>query len=373
MRQLVQPFFDPQRCLIIAEVAQAHDGSLGTAHAFIDAVARTGADAVKFQTHLADAESTPGEPWRVKFSAQDVNRYSYWKRIEFTEEQWRGLKQHANERKLMFLSSPFSLAAVELLSRVGVAAWKIASGEVNNLPLVEQISASGLPIILSSGMNSLDELDESIKLVQSQRAPLAVLQCTSAYPCPPEQIGLNVISELRQRYGCAAGLSDHSGTIFPGLAAATLGIEVLEVHVTLSRESFGPDVSSSVTSSELRQLVDGIRFIERMKSHPVNKDAMAKHLAPLRSLFTKSIVARIDLPAGTLLRPEHLTLKKPGTGLPPSRLSNLLDRRLKQAIARDTMIFEEQLESLSESIAPSAATHAPHCDGQWAKPGSCRQ
>ena len=118
---------------IIAEVAQAHDGSLGMAHAYIDAIANAGADAVKFQTHIASAESTPGEPWRVKFSQQDATRYDYWKRMEFTEEQWQGLKKHADERGLKFLSSPFSVEAVELLTRVGVAAWKVASGEVSNV------------------------------------------------------------------------------------------------------------------------------------------------------------------------------------------------------------------------------------------------
>src|SRR5918992_3358857 len=124
-------------CMIIAEVAQAHDGSLGMAHAFIDAIATTGADAVKFQTHIASAESTPTEPWRIQFSRQDTSRYDYWKRMEFTEAQWSGLKQHADERGLIFLSSPFSIEAVELLERVGVAAWKVASGEVSNRPLFE--------------------------------------------------------------------------------------------------------------------------------------------------------------------------------------------------------------------------------------------
>ena len=141
-------------CMIVAEVAQAHDGSLGSAHAFIDAIANAGADAVKFQTHIAAAESTPAEPWRVKFSYQDATRYDYWKRMEFTEAQWLGLKNHAEERKLLFLSSPFSMEAVELLQRIGIRAWKIASGELTNVPMLGRIVESGLPIILSSGMSS---------------------------------------------------------------------------------------------------------------------------------------------------------------------------------------------------------------------------
>jgi N,N'-diacetyllegionaminate synthase len=126
---------EDQPCLIVAEVAQAHDGSLGMAHAYIDAIADAGANAVKFQTHIAAAESTPQEPWRIKFSQQDATRYDYWQRMEFTETQWLGLKDHAGERGLIFLSSPFSIEAVDLLSRVGVAAWKVPSGETSNTPM----------------------------------------------------------------------------------------------------------------------------------------------------------------------------------------------------------------------------------------------
>jgi N,N'-diacetyllegionaminate synthase len=137
-------------CLVVAEVAQSHDGSLGLAHAFVDAIADAGADAVKFQTHIAAAESTPAEPWRVKFSRQDATRYDYWKRMEFSEEAWKGLKEHADARGLWFLSSPFSEEAAALLDRVGVAAWKVASGETSNLPLLERLVADGRPVLLST-------------------------------------------------------------------------------------------------------------------------------------------------------------------------------------------------------------------------------
>ena len=331
------------KCCVVAEVAQAHDGSLGTAHAFIDACARAGADAIKFQTHIAAAESTPGEPWRVKFSRQDASRYDYWKRMEFTEEQWHGLKQHADECGIQFLSSPFSIEAVDLLTRVGVAAWKVASGEVSNTPMLERMLATGLPMLLSSGMSPLHELDAAVALVQRQGVPLTVLQCTSAYPCPPEKIGLNLLPFFRDRYSCPVGLSDHSGTIYAGLAATTLGATMLEVHVTFSREMFGPDVPASITFEELRQLVDGIRFIEAMTAHPVDKDAMAETMVPLRHLFTKSVVARTDLLPGTVLRAEHLTVKKPGTGIPAARLHELLGRTLRCTVARDQYLEEAHL------------------------------
>ena len=174
---------------------------------------------------------------------------------------------------------------------------------------------------------------------------LAVLQCTSAYPCPPEKIGLNLLPSFRERYGCAVGLSDHSGTIFPGLAAvASAGIEVLEIHVTFSRAMFGPDVPASVTFEELRRLVDGIRFIERMTENPVDKDASARETAGLHALFTKSVVARRDLPAGKVLEAGDLGSKKPGTGVPASRMSELIGARLTRPIAADELLRDGDWE-----------------------------
>ena len=330
--------------LVIAAVAQAHDGSLGTAHAYIDAVAGAGADVVKFQTHIASAESTPEEPWRVNFSPQDATRYDYWKRMEFTEEQWRGLSEHCHERGVVFISSPFSLEAIDLLQRVGQPAWKIASGEVGNYVFLDRILETGAPVLVSSGMSPIAEVDAAVARVKRKGVPLGVLQCTSAYPCPSEKVGLNMIPFFRERYDCWVGLSDHSATIYPGLAAATLGIDVLEVHVTLSREMFGPDVAASLTTGELRQLVEGIRFIERMKASPVDKDALAAAAEPLRRIFTRSIVARADLPAGTVIAESNVALKKPGTGLPPERLAGLLGRRLRHALAADDPIKEDDLE-----------------------------
>lgn len=327
-------------CLVVGEVALAHDGSLGFAHAFVDAIADAGADAVKFQTHIPEAESTPAEPFRVLFSRQDASRYAYWQRTAFDEDAWRGLADHARERGLLFLSTPFSLDAIELLERVGVPAWKIGSGEVSNAQLIERMAASGLPVLLSSGMSSLAELDAAVGRLDA-RVPYAVLQCTSAYPSPPERIGLNLLAELRERYRCPVGLSDHSGTIFPALAAVTLGASIIEVHVTLSRAMFGPDVPASLTSDELQTLVSGVRFIETALAHPVDKDAYAAELGELRAVFGRSVVARVDLPAGTVLDDEHLAFKKPGTGVPPDRVESILGRRLARDVTADTLLSEE--------------------------------
>ncbi len=332
--------------MIIAEVGQAHDGSLGTAHAFIDAVAGAGADAVKFQTHLADAESTVDEPWRVRFSRQDETRLDYWRRMEFTEAQWSGLREHAHERGLEFHSSPFSLEAVELLARVGIDRWKIASGEVGNRPLLAAVAADGRPVIVSSGMSDLPEVEQAVTMLREAGRDVTVLQCTSAYPCPPEELGLNLIAEYRDRFAVPVGLSDHSGTIAAGIAAATLGAAALEVHVTFSRQAFGPDVSSSLTIEELAALVNGVRFVTTALDHPATTDK-ASTRDTMRSLFTRSVAAARPLPAGHILEAGDLTLKKPGTGIPADRLDSLLGRRTAHAVDPDRLLVDEDLEPAS--------------------------
>jgi len=222
--------------------------------------------------------------------------------------------------------------------------WKVASGEVGNLAMLERLVATGRPIILSSGMSDLSELDAASARVKAAGLPLAVLQCTTAYPCPPERVGLNMLSSFRERYGSFVGLSDHSGTIYPALAGAAIGMDVFETHVTLSRDAFGPDVKASVTPAELRQIVDGIRFIESMRANPVDKDTMAREMAPLRNIFTKSVVARRALPAGAVLAEADLAVKKPGTGIPGNRLAEVIGRRLRRSVTVDELLRAEDLE-----------------------------
>ncbi|MEZ0395249.1 MAG: N-acetylneuraminate synthase family protein [Anaerolineales bacterium] len=334
-----------QPCFIIGEVAQAHDGSLGMAHAFIDAIAAAGADAVKFQTHIAAAESSPQEPFRVRFSRQDATRYDYWKRMEFTEEQWAGLAEHARQKGLIFLSSPFSEAAVDLLARLGMPAWKIPSGEVSNPLLLERIAAAGGPILLSSGMSSLAETDRAVAWIRERGLPLGIFQCTSQYPVQPEALGLNLLDLYRARYGVPVGLSDHSGTIYAGLAAVSLGANMLEVHVTFSREMFGPDVPASVTTAELRSLVEGVRFIEQALVHPLDKDELAGQMETMRQTFGKALVAARDLPAGARLARPDLTARKPASaGLPAEALEGVLGKRLKRALAAGDFLTSADLE-----------------------------
>lgn len=335
--------FTRQRCLIIGEVAQAHDGSLGAAHAYIDAIADAGAGAVKFQTHYADHESSADEPFRVKFSRQDATRSDYWKRLEFTPDQWRDLAIHCRERGMLFLSSPFSRYAVDVLEQCGVPAWKVPSGELPNLPLLDYLCATGKPIILSSGMSGWSEIDRAVERIKRSGNELCVMQCTTCYPCPPERVGLNVMQEMRARYQTFIGLSDHSGTMWPAIAGTILGMNVYEVHVTFHRKAFGPDAPASLTPEELAQTVEGIRFTEIMRDRPVDKDTSAEAYVDLRKIFNQGLVAARDLPKGSVLKPDSLATRKPLRGIPASQYEAVLGRRLRVALAAGTPIEEAHL------------------------------
>lgn len=329
---------------IIGEVAQAHDGSLGTAHAYIDAIANAGCQAVKFQTHIAAAESTASEPFRIRFSSQDARRYDYWKRLEFSAEQWAGLAEHAAERGLVFLSSAFSTEAVDLLASLGMQAWKVGSGETNSAYLIEHMARTGKPVLLSSGMSGWAEIDRAVGLAEGAGAPCCVFQCTSKYPCPPADWGLNAIAEIRARYRGPVGYSDHSGGIAAGMAAVALGADLLEVHVAFSRECFGPDVSASVTTAELRQLVGGVRDIRAASLARVDKDAVSGSMAPLRQIFGKSIVAGRDLAQGAVLALGDFAFKKTGGGLSPNDAGVLVGKRLRRPMAADCVIGADDVE-----------------------------
>ena len=340
-----------ERCFIIGEVGQNHDGSLGTAHSFIDSLGAIGVDAIKFQTHIADAESTPFEPWRVKFSKQDASRFEYWKRMEFTEPQWLELKDHCEEKGIEFLSSPFSIEAVELLERLDVKAWKVASGEVNNVSLMQRLSETGIPILISSGMSRMSEVETAVSICRKKGVPFSVFQCTTAYPCPAEKIGLNMLAEFSNNFNCPVGLSDHSGEIFPGLAAVALGCQLLEVHVTYHKEMFGPDVPASLDLDQMKVLVNGVRFTERMVSCAVDKEAFADEAEPLRGLFTKSLVATRDLKSGKFLVGEDICLRKPGTGIPGNAIDDYLGKPLSRNVEKGQLLKVDDFLNDRESSA----------------------
>jgi len=305
----------PKKPLIIAEIGQAHDGSLGMAHSYIDAVHRAGVDGVKFQTHIANAETTKAEPWRIKFSKQDKTRFDYWKRMEFSEDQWAGLKEHASSKKLIFLSSVFSLEAFEMLNRIGVYAWKVASGEINNVPLLNKMVDTNIPIWISTGMSDYNEISKILKIIEKPSSDITLFQCTSSYPTNPEQIGLNVIKELKEKFKYNVGLSDHSGTIFPSLAATLMGVSVIEIHVVFSKESFGPDVTSSVELKQLKELVKGVDFLYKSINNPVDKNFVSNDMKKMRNIFMKKIVTTEKIRKNEKFTCNNITTKKSQNGL----------------------------------------------------------
>jgi N-acetylneuraminate synthase len=192
-------------------------------------------------------------------------------------------------------------------------------------------------------MSSLDEIDRSVSVVREVGAPVAVLQCTTAYPCPPERVGVNVLPEFSKRFNCPVGLSDHSGTIYPALAAAVLGASVIEVHVALTREQFGPDVPASVTTPELSQLVEGIRFIETMMDNPVDKDEAFKGMSGLRDTFTKSLYTVRAMQPGETITAADLTVKKPGTGIPAAEFDVVVGRKINLPVGTGHMLAKSDI------------------------------
>jgi N,N'-diacetyllegionaminate synthase len=296
---------------IIAEIGQAHDGSLGLAHSYIDEASIAGADAIKFQTHYADEESTLDDKFRKKFSFEDKNRFDYWKRIEFDKDGWRSLKKHAEKKNLIFLSSPFSVKAVKILNDLDILAWKIGSGDTQNFEMIDQINLTNKPILMSTGMSSDSEIEKSIKHIKCTN--IALLYCISKYPSKLEDIDINQISNLKSKFKIPVGFSDHSGSIYPSQIAMTHGASLIEVHVNFHKNMFGPDSSSSVTFDQLRKIVDyrDALIKVKMKKKKIIKD---KKLIKNKKLFSRSYALKYDLKKGDIINKQNITLKKPGIG-----------------------------------------------------------
>lgn len=314
----------------IAEIGQAHNGSLEKLHEYIDAVALTGVDAIKFQTHIAEAESSIHEPFRVKFSDQDATRFDYWKRMEFSQEEWNGIGEKCKALGLRFISSPFSNKAVDVLEQAGVETYKIGSGEVNNFLLLKKVIKTGKPIIISSGMSSYAELDATVDFLKSHGADFSILQCTTSYPTIPEDYGLNVIRELKQRYAVRVGFSDHSAKVATGIAATALGAEILEFHVVFSKNDFGPDVTSSLTMDEVTELVKAAKDISEAIKNPVDKSDNSR-FTELKNIFEKSLAVNKSLPEGHTITFDDLEAKKPkGFGINASVYESVVGKSLKK-------------------------------------------
>jgi N-acetylneuraminate synthase len=334
---------------IIAEIGQAHEGSLGILYSYIDALATTGVNAAKFQMHIAEAESSEHEPYRVQFSLEDKSRFDYWKRMGFSLEQWKGIKQHCDEMGLDFICSPFSNLAVDWLEEIGVKQYKIGSGEVTNFLILEKIAQTGKPVILSSGMSSYEELDKTVTFLRERKVEFSILQCTTAYPTAAEQYGLNVIQELKDRYNVPVGFSDHSAKMETCIAATAMGAEIVEFHVVFDRQLFGPDAKASLTIKETKELVVSVRNIATALANPINKNNN-KEFAEIKQIFEKSLAVNKNLPKNHILTFGDLEAKKPkGFGVDASRFQEVIGMVLNRDLKQWDFLNEEDFSSTSSN------------------------
>ena len=342
---------------IIAEIGSVHDGSFGNALQLIklasvcgaDAVklakaaSESGADAVKFQTHISSEETLKDAPSPSYFNKEP--RFEYFERTSFSFEEWKSLKKESEKLNIEFLSSPFSIKAVDLLEKLEIDSYKIPSGEVTNLPLLQCVASTNKPIYLSSGMSDWTELDSAVDEILNYNSMLTVLQCTSEYPCKDENLGLNIITEMSNRYNLPVGLSDHSITNYGALVAVYLGASVIEKHLTFSNFMYGSDAKNSLEPDGFEDLCKGVRAIEKIKNNPVDKNIMAEKLSNMKNIFEKSLVSLVDIKKGMIIKENMIGLKKPGGGIKPRDLNTVIGKVTRKDIKKDSQISFDHLIS----------------------------
>lgn len=329
-----------QGITIIAEIGSVHDGSIGNALKAVQAAAACGADVVKFQTHIAEAETLADAPMPLYFKGE--SRMEYFHRTAFSLPQWKQVAQHCLEHGIRFLSSPFSLEAVDLLEEVGLEIYKIPSGEVSNLPLLERVAATGKKVYLSSGMSNWAELDQAVSALR-KGGPLVIMQCSSAYPCAPARVGLNVMLEMQQRYGLPVGLSDHTLGHAACISAAALGATVVEKHFTFSRLMYGSDAQHSLEPDEFKAFCSHVKEAAIIRANPVDKDDL-QYYQDMKRIFEKSVVTARAVQAGHSLQFADLAFKKPGDGIPAARYTELLGRQVRHTLAPNHKITWEDVK-----------------------------
>ncbi|HTP85409.1 MAG TPA: N-acetylneuraminate synthase family protein [Bryobacteraceae bacterium] len=326
--------------LVVAEIGINHEGDLRKALRMIDDAAAAGCECVKFQTHVVDDEMIPNGvvPGNARESIWEI-----MSRCALSEDDERGLKQHAESRGLIFISTPFSRAAADRLERLGVPAYKIGSGECNNHPLVEHIARFGKPMILSTGMNNLAGVEKAVAILRAHGVPFALLHCTSMYPTPYSAVRLGALAALREKFpNAVVGLSDHSLSNYPCLGAVALGASILERHFTSDKTWPGPDINISMDPAELRQLIEGSRAIH--KALGGSKEILPGEAPTIRFAYA-SVVAIRDIAAGETFTYDNVWVKRPGTGeIPAEHFSQVLARHAARDIRKD-----EQLQWASVS------------------------
>ena len=333
------------RTFIIAEAGVNHNGSLDLAIQLIDAAKASGADAVKFQTFRASLLATRSAhkaAYQDRTTAKEESQLEMLRRLELDEEAHKGLIKHCNEVGIQFLSSPFDFESADLLETMNLPIFKVPSGEITNIPFLQHIARKGKPIILSTGMSTLGEVEEAVGVLQEAGAKeLTVLHCVTEYPAPYDEVNLRAMLTLRQAFGLPTGYSDHTPGIEIAIAAVAMGAEVIEKHFTLDRSLPGPDHAASLEPAELQQMVMAIRHVEDSLGTGIKRPAKCE--VPNISVARKSVVAARALPAGHKLEEADMDIKRPGNGLAPKSLPSLVGRTLRVALDEDQTIHWDHL------------------------------
>jgi sialic acid synthase SpsE len=334
-----------QPCFIIAEAGVNHNGSFTLAKQLVDLAAECGVDAIKFQTFVTDhVESKSAlKPSYFVGRESEEDKKAFSRSLELSFESFAELKKHAELKGVIFLSTACDPVSLDFLVNLGVSAVKIGSSDTNNFPLLRKAARTGLPIILSTGISTMEGVRSAIDdLRENHCDQLIVMQCTSSYPIQPSDVHLNVMQTYMDQFFCPVGLSDHTMGIHVAMAAAALGASIIEKHFTISRHLPGVDHPASLEPREMRELVEGIRAIESAfgKSEKSILPVEEEYVITMR----KSIVAARDLPAGTVLSSNDLLVKRPGTGIPPSEIDRLIGKRLKVPVNNDELLSWEMLE-----------------------------
>ena len=334
-----------QRCFIIAEAGVNHNGDVARAKALIDAAAESGADAVKFQTFRADrlaAPTAPKAPYQLQTTSREESQLGMLRRLELSEDAHRALMAHCQTRGILFLSTPFDAESADLLERLSVPAFKIASGEATNLPLLAHVAGKGRPMIVSTGMSTMAEVEAAVGAIRRVSGQgLVLLHCVSRYPADPADANLRAMRTMAEAFDVPVGYSDHTPGLTVAVAAVALGACVVEKHVTLDRELPGPDHCSSLEPKELTSLVREIRIAESSFGHGRKEPASSE--AEIAAVARKSLVAARTIPAGSRLTEEAIAIKRPGTGLPPAMLGQLIGRTALQEIPEGTVLTQEMI------------------------------
>jgi len=333
-------------CFVIAEIGVNHNGDLMRAMQMVEVAARAGADAAKFQTFSPECVISPGArqaEYQRRNTGVTESQLEMVRRLELGDEAFKRLAEHCAKCEILFLSSPFDLESADLLESLGVPAFKIGSGELTNHPFLANLARRGRPLLLSTGMATLREVDEALEVIRHSGDPsVALLHCVSSYPSPPSDSNLAAIDTMRRAFGVPVGWSDHSLGLNVSLAAVARGACILERHFTLDRTLPGPDHAASLDPAELANLVQSVREVESAigsgAKAPTGSERDTAEVAR-RSLHT----AR-DIPSGTCLQAADLVLLRPGMGLPPSRFAVTVGRITRRAIGAGEMLVEEDLE-----------------------------